>query len=71
MRIRSHKVRRKGTFMEFVAGLIIGVLAGMFSWLALAAWFEAQRTWLGKPDSHDGPASSRGLDRLHEQQSHA
>lgn len=31
--------------MEFAAGLVIGFLIGMLSWLALAVWLEARRAW--------------------------
>jgi hypothetical protein len=56
--------------MEFVAGLVIGVLLGMFSWLALAAWLETQRAWAGSRNDFGGPAATGELDRLHEQPSH-
>ncbi|MGO9263680.1 MAG: hypothetical protein ACLQBA_02140 [Candidatus Binataceae bacterium] len=56
--------------MEFIAGLIIGVLLGMFSWLALAAWLETQRAWAGSRNDFGGPAATGELDRLHEQPSH-
>ena len=55
--------------MVFKAGLVVGVLTGIFSWLALAAWFEAQRVCVEGPNSHDRSASTGGLDRLHEQSS--
>ncbi len=52
--------------MAFAAGLVIGILIGMLSWLALAAWLEARRAWAEGLDSHDRPASTEALDRLHE-----
>ena len=55
--------------MEFVAGLIVGVFAGMSSWLALAAWLEAQRARSeGGCWGKGGPA---GFDGLRERRSHA
>jgi hypothetical protein len=52
--------------VEFVAGLVVGILIGMLSWLALVAWLEARRAWAAALDSHDCPASTEALDRLHE-----
>ena len=50
--------------MEFAAGLIVGVLLGMLSWLALAAWLETGREWAAVPASQVGPASTKGFDPL-------
>jgi hypothetical protein len=51
--------------MAFVAGLIVGLLAGALSRLLAAAWLETQRLWgngastrggdLVPPPSFDGP----------------
>jgi hypothetical protein len=57
--------------MAFVTALIMGVLVGMFSWLALAAWLEARRAWLENPSSNNRPASSGQLGRLHQQPAHS
>ena len=55
--------------MEFATGLVVGILTGMISWLALAAWLETQRVCAGGPGNHDKLASAGGADRLHEQPS--
>ena len=55
--------------MEFAAGLVVGILTGLISWLALAAWLETQRVWAGGPGNRDKLASAGGADRLHEQPS--
>jgi hypothetical protein len=50
--------------MAFVAGFIVGLFAGVFSWVLAAAWLETQRLWgnradlrrrdLSAPSSFDG-----------------